>query len=156
MRFLKVLLVGAALLLSACATSKSATQADATAREQQILARVDLLLERYAKNDQAGVIAMVDTRNFLFLGTDFSEKIRSVAELKSLMDRDFQQWGTANFTDRRDTDVRVEGNLASVYFLFTFSASSGPSLPVRMTTTWRQVNGEWLLTQSSNALPPRI
>jgi hypothetical protein len=51
--------------------------------------------------------------------------------------------------------VRVGGDLATAVFTLTFSAGSGPSLPVRLCTTWHKVKGEWMLTQSASAIPPQ-
>jgi hypothetical protein len=56
----------------------------------------------------------------------------------------------------RDFDVRTDGTLATANFVFTFEPASGPKLPIRGTTTWRKVKGEWLLTQSTSALPPQF
>ena len=72
------------------------------------------------------------------------------------MDRDFQQWGTAAFSDVRDMDVRVGNDLATAIFTVNFSMSSGPSLPLRLSTTWHKINGEWMLTQSASAIPPKV
>lgn len=64
----------------------------------------------------------------------------------------FAQWGAAKFTDVRNTDVRVQGDLATAYFVVTFSSANGPTLPIRLCTTWHKVIGQWLLTQSANAV----
>jgi len=149
----KMLSIATLALTSACATQpKVAHEAEAT---QDIARRVQLLLDRYSRNDQAGVVAMLDPETFTMLGTSFNEKVRSQSELRAFMDRDFAQWQSASFTDARDFDVRSDGTLATAYFVVTFKAGSGPTLPVRLTTTWHKVDGEWLLTQSSSALPPQ-
>ena len=131
----------------------AAQGAELSAREQEILARANELLARYQANDQAGVIAMLDER-FLIQGTNFDENIRTPADLRQLMTRDFTQWGSARFYDVREVDVRRAGKLATAYFVFTFKAAQGPEVPIRMCTTWVKKGGAWLLTQSSNALPP--
>ena len=150
----KVLWFAAFCLLTACATPKPAKFDQAS--EQELIQRVQLLLDRYARNDQAGVVAMLDSERLTILGTSFEEKVKSPSELRSLMDRDFAQWQTARFTDVRDVDVRGDGSLATVYFITTWQAGNGPSIPLRITTTWRKVAGEWMLAQSSNSLPPRF
>jgi hypothetical protein len=150
----KVLVFAAFCLLTACATPKTA-KVDA-ASEKEVMQRVQLLLDRYARNDQAGVVAMLDPAGITMLGTSFDEKIKSPAELRALMERDFAQWQTAKVSDVRDVDVRGDGTLATVYFLMTWQAGDGPGVPIRLTTTWHRVNGEWLLTQSASALPPRF
>jgi SnoaL-like protein len=153
MRLLPRVFLSAVLLLSACATTPPAGNADPAAAEQQIRQRVDSLLYRYAENDQPGVVALLDTERFVILGSDLAETVRTPEQLRSLMSRDFEQWGKASYSDVRDVDIRVDGNLATAYFVLTWSVGkSGPTLPIRLCTTWRKVNGEWLLTQSANAV----
>jgi len=147
----RFLAIAAIAVLSACATT--AGKSDPTS-EQQVLQRAQLLLDRYARNDQAGVVAMLDPQRVTLLGTGFNEKVQSPADLRALMDRDFAQWQSARFTDVRDADIRSDGALATAWFTVTFAAGAGPTLPLRMFTTWRKVDGEWLLTQSGTALPP--
>ena len=153
MRLLSRFLAMTALaMFSVYATA--AGKADSAPADEQVMQRVHLLLDRYARNDQAGVIAMLDPERITILGTGFDEKVSSPADLRVLMDRDFAQWQSATFTDIRDVDVRTHGKLATAFFVVTFSAAQGPSLPLRMFTTWRRVDGEWLLTQSGTAIPP--
>jgi len=153
MRPLKAVCVLSVLLLvSACASTPPAAKVDRAAAEQEIMKRVDSLLYRYSQNDQPGVLAMLDPDRLTVFGSNLTEIIRSSDQLRGLMTRDFEQWGSASFSDVRDVDVRVEGNLATAYFVLTFSAARGPTLPIRFSTTWRKVNGEWLLTQSANSV----
>ena len=147
--------VGVVLLLAGCASAPSANKVAPTAAENAVKQRVDLMLGRYARNDQVGVIAMLDPQRFTLLGTNLNEKVSSPSELRSLMDRDFQQWGTVAFSEVRDMDVRVGNDLATAMFTVNFSMSSGPSLPLRLSTTWHKINGEWMLTQSASAIPPQ-
>jgi hypothetical protein len=151
----QVCALGVVLLLAACASVPPAAKVDPAAAEAAVKQRVDLLLSRYARNDQVGLIALLDPQKFTMLGTNFNEKISSPAELRSMMDRDFQQWQTVSITDVRDMDVRVGSDLATAVFAMTFSLGTGPTLPVRLCTTWRKVKGEWLLTQSASAIPPQ-
>ncbi len=151
----QTIVLGAALLLAACASAPPASKVDPAAAEKAVKQRVDLLLSRYARNDQVGVVAMLDPERFVMLGTNFNEKMSSPSELRSQMDHDFSAWGSVAFTDVRDMDVRVGSDLATAMFTMTFSAGSGPSLPIRLTTTWHKVNGEWMLTQSASAIPPQ-
>jgi hypothetical protein len=153
MRLLPRILVFATLLLAACATPK--TTAWDPAAEKEVLQRAELLLDRYSRNDQAGVVALLDAERFHLVGTGFGETIATPAELRALMERDFSQWGSASFKDIRDVDVRSDGRTGTVYLTFTFAAGGGPSLPIRFTSTWRKVNGEWLLAQAMSAVPPR-
>lgn len=125
-----------------------------SAAEQEITARVQELLRRYETNDQTGVIDMLDSR-FVMLGTNFNERIETHEQLRSLMSNDFAQWGSARFTDVRDLDIRTAENLATVYFTMTFQADSGPTMPIRMFTTWTKSGGRWKLAQSASALPPQ-
>jgi hypothetical protein len=148
----RLLAICSIAMLSACATTAGRTNPDS---EQQVMQRAQLLLDRYARNDQAGVIALLDPERITILGTGFNEKVQSAADLRALMDRDFAQWQSAKFTDVRDVDLRSDGALATAYFTVTFSAGTGPTLPLRMFTTWRKVDGEWLLTQSGTAIPPQ-
>ena len=151
----QVCAIGVVLLLAGCASAPATNKANPAAAEKAVKQRVDLMLSRYARNDQVGVVDMLDPQRFTLLGTNFNEKVSSPSELRSLMDRDFQQWGTASISDVRDMDVRVGNDLATAMFTMTFSMGSGPSLPVRLCTTWHRVNGEWMLTQSASAIPPQ-
>jgi hypothetical protein len=153
--FTQVCLIGAVLLLAACTSAPTARPVDTAAAEKAVTQRVDLLLSRYARNDQVGVVAMLDPVRFVMLGTNFNERMSTPAELRSQMDHDFSAWQSVAFTDVRDMDVRVGSDLATAVFTMTFSAGGGPSLPVRLCTTWHKVNGEWMLTQSSSAIPPQ-
>jgi hypothetical protein len=146
--------ITALVLLTACATSGYPSK-HAAGNEPAIMQRAQLLLDRYARNDQAGVIALVDPERLTIIGTGVDEVVKSPADLRALMDRDFKQWQSATFTDMREMDVRSNGNLATAHFLVTFAAAHGPSVPLRMFTTWHRVNGEWLLTQCGTAIPPQ-
>jgi len=81
-----------------------------------------------------------------------SEFVRTPDQFRALMSRDLSQWKTAKFSDVRNTDVRSGGTLATAFFVVTFSAENGPTIPIRLCTTWHKVNGEWLLAQSWNAV----
>ena len=155
-RFSRILLIFALGMLAACASAPQSAKVDPATAEKEVAQRVTVLLDRYVRNDQAGVVAMLDPERLVILGTSFEEKVKSPADLRALMDRDFSQWSTASYSDVRDVDARVDGALATVYFVMNWQAANGPNVPIRMTTTWRKVNGEWLLTQSSSALPPRF
>jgi hypothetical protein len=148
----RILTLAALAMLGGCATTASQP---AAAGEGEVMQRAQLLLDRYARNDQAGVVAMLDPERVTILGTGFDETVKTVADLRALMDRDFAQWQSAKFTDVRDVDVRSDGTLATAFFTVTFSAAQGPSLPLRMFTTWRSVDGAWMLTQSGTAIPPQ-
>jgi len=149
MRTARWLPLAAACLISACATSP-ATKSTAD-EEARIEARVQDLLNKYSANDQAGIAALLDPQ-LTILGSQINEKIRTPEQLKALMTSDFRQWGSARFTSVRDMDVRVGNDLATAYFLMSFQAGQNPSIPVRVTTTWRKRDGEWYLTQSANSV----
>jgi hypothetical protein len=149
--FPKILLIATIALTSACATQSKMTHDAAP----EVMQRAQLLLDRYSRNDQAGVVAMLDPGYFTLLGTNLNEKVASQSELRTFMDRDFAQWQSASFTDLRDVDVRSDGTLASAWFVVTFKAANGPSVPVRLSTTWHKVEGEWMLTQCASAIPPQ-
>jgi len=153
MRALKtVCLVALVLLVPACTTT-SPTRSDPAAAEKEIMQRVDSLLHRYASNDQAGVVALLDPQRFTIMGSELNEVIDTPEELRGLMSRDFAQWGAASYSDVRNIDVRVSGQMATAYFVISWTVGKdGPTLPLRLCTTWRKVNGEWLLTQSANAV----
>jgi len=154
MRPISKVLLFTTLALSACSSAPPVMKADPAAAEREIMQRVDSLLYRYSQNDQAGVLAMLDPERFTIFGSAQSEVIHTTEEMRGLMSRDFAQWQTATFSDVRQVDVRSDGTLATAYFTVTFSAGGGPTLPIRLCTTWRKVNGEWLLTQSANAVLP--
>jgi hypothetical protein len=141
--------LAAACLISACATTPSP---EVAAREEaRVTARVQELLNKYETNDQAGVIALLDTK-ITILGSALTESIRTPDELKALMSKDFAQWGKTRFTDVRNMDVRVGADLATAWFLFSFQVGDQPSIPIRLATTWHKRDGEWYLTQSANSV----
>jgi hypothetical protein len=149
-RFLAVTFIA---MLSACAATPG--QPNDPTTEQEVMQRARLLLDRYGRNDQAGVVAMLDPARFTLLGTGPNERVTTTGDLRGLMDRDFAQWQSAKFTDVRDVDVRSDALLATAHFTVTFAAAQGPSLPLQMFTTWRKVDGQWMLTQSGTAIPPQ-
>jgi hypothetical protein len=138
-----------------CATVGKAGPSPAPEETQrQIAARVQALLDAYAANDQAGVLALVDSRGgFVMYGSDVSEVVHDAAGLKQMMDNDFKLWHTARFGPVAGLDVRAGGALATAFFHVPFSVGAQPPLTVRITTVWRNVDGAWLLTQSANTVP---
>jgi hypothetical protein len=138
----------AVCLISACATAPSAKSS--VDEEAHVQARVQELLNKYEANDSAGVIALLDPK-ITILGSSLRETIRTPEQLKALMARDFGQWGKARFTDVREMDVRIGGELATAWFLFSFQLADQPSIPIRLATTWHKRDGEWYLTQSANS-----
>jgi hypothetical protein len=153
----QVCVVGIVLLLAACASAPPAPAAktDPAVAEKEVTQRVNLLLTRYASNDQVGVIAMLDPGKFTLLGTNLGEGAHSASELREFMDRDFGQWKTVAITNLRDMDMRVDGSMATAFFTVSFAAGGGPAVPVKLFTTWHKINGEWMVTQSASALPPQ-
>jgi hypothetical protein len=141
-----------ALALAACASAPQAGRSDPAAVEKEIRQHVDSLLYRYSQNDQPGVLAMLDPTGFTISGSDLSEVVRTPEQLRALMSRDFSQWKSATFSEVRDFDVRADDALATAFLVFTYSVEGGPSMPIRLCTVWRKVDGEWRLTQSSNAV----
>lgn len=149
MRTARWLPLAAACLISACATAPSPkSTADEEAR---VAARVQELLNKYEANDEAGVVALLDTK-VTILGSSLGETIHTPDELKALMARDFSQWGKARFTNVHDMDVRVGGDLATAWLVFSFQLGDQPSIPIRLATTWHKRDGEWYLTQSANSV----
>ncbi|HEX7324776.1 MAG TPA: hypothetical protein VF292_05435 [Rhodanobacteraceae bacterium] len=65
-------------------------------------AAVHTLLDDYARNDQHAVVALLDPDGFTVYGSDASEMVRTVAELRDLMTADFRLWRTASFALIRD------------------------------------------------------
>ncbi len=150
--FLRVALATLLLCLCACTTAPAPAKPDPAADEKAVMQRVETLLYRYGANDQPGVMAMLDPQGFTVFGSNMAEFVRTPDQLRSLMSRDLSQWKSATFSDVRSTDVRTSGTLATAFFVVTFSAENGPTIPIRLCTTWHKVNGEWLLAQSWNAV----
>ena len=141
----------AASSMAACSTQRP-LQADRSA-QAAVHERVDELLRRYAANDEDGVAAMLDPRHIAIYGSDASEVVHSVDELRQLMRNDFALWGTASFGAIQDFDFRTDGTLATTFFSVPFTPGPMQPLQVRFSMTWRNVDGQWLLTQSANAVP---
>ncbi len=140
-----------ALTVAACSTQRtmpSERSADAAVHE-----RVEELLRRYAANDQNGVLAMLDPQQITFYGSDVSEVIHSADEVRQLMRNDFALWGTASFGAVQDFDFRTDGTMATTFFSVPFTPGTMHPVQVRFAMTWRNVDGQWLLTQSANAVP---
>lgn len=150
---LAILLAGVSLAACTHAPRPAPVAVDASNDEQTLRARVSELLARYAANDQAGVVAMLDPVRFTIWGSDLAEVADTEQELRALMDSDFRMWGTAQFTEVREFDSRSDGRLATANFVMSFSASGGPAIPVRLTTTWRKVDGVWRMTQCVSSVP---
>jgi hypothetical protein len=141
----------AASSMAACSTQRP-LQADRSA-QAAVHERVDELLRRYAANDEDGVAAMLDPQHIAIYGSDASEVVHSVDELRQLMRNDFALWGTASFGAIQDFDFRTDGTLATTFFSVPFTPGPMQPLQVRFSMTWRNVDGQWLLTQSANAVP---
>jgi len=148
----RVALATLLLCLSACTTAPPTAKADLAADQKAVMQRVETLLYRYGNHDEPGVLAMLDPQGFSVYGTNLPELVKTPDQLRALMSRDLSQWKSASFTDFRSADVRTSGTLATAFLVVTFTAENGPSMPIRLCTTWRKVNGEWLLTQSWNAV----
>jgi hypothetical protein len=138
-----------ALVVSSCATPPSRSESDTS----MIVQRVGELLARYASNDQEGVISMLDTSGFTLYGSDVAELVRTPAGVRELMTNDFALWQTAKFEAIQDLDVVLQGAVATAYFHVPLSVGGRPPILVRISTTWRRVDGEWLLAQSANTVP---
>lgn len=149
MRTAHWLLLAAACLISACATAPASRFT--SDEEAHVQARVQELLNKYEANDQAGVVALLDTK-ITILGSALAETIRTPQELTALMTRDFRQWGKAKFSDVRGMDIRIGDDLATAWFTFSFQPGEQPSIPIRLATTWHKRDGEWYLTQSANSV----
>jgi len=149
MRTVRWLPLAAACLMSACA---SAPAAKSSARDEaRIAARVQELLNKYEADDQAGVLALLDSK-ITILGSSLTETIHTPEQLKALMSRDFGQWGKTRFTNVHDMDVRIGDDLATAWLVFSFQVGEQPSIPIRLATTWHKRDGEWYLTQSANSV----
>jgi hypothetical protein len=69
-------------------------------------------------------------------------------------DRRFALWRSAKISDVRDLDERNGEQLAKAFFVASFYPGGNPNpMPVHFATTWRNVNGQWLATQSENSVP---
>ena len=144
-------------LLPACATTSAppAAAPSALVARAAVMTRLQDFMNRYEQNDQAGVIALLDKREFTILGGSIMEKARTPDEVKALMTRSFEMWKSARFTDIRDIDPRVGTDLATVSFLFSFTGGDGYTIPIRVVTAWRKDAGEWYLTQCASWMPER-
>ena len=119
----------------------------------RVIHRINEFLQCYAKNDQEGVLALLDPVEFLIFGSDISEIVTSTDSLRTMMVNDFALWQSAEFGAIENLNIRCVGDLATAFFHVPFSAAGGPAIRVRVCMTWRYVSGEWLLTQSANTVP---
>lgn len=138
-----------AFAVSACATRVTQAESDRAA----VTGRVAELLARYASNDQAGVLSMLDRSGFTVYGSDAAELVRTPAAVRELMTNDFALWKAARFGQIRDLDLFVQGAVATAYFHAPLSIDGRPPVLVRFSTTWRKAEGEWFLVQSANTVP---
>jgi hypothetical protein len=131
-----------------------AARADGPARERAAVeARVRSLLDAYAANDAAAVLALVDPNGFIVYGSDVSEVVTSAEGLKQMMADDFRLWGSAHFGAPSTLDIRQGKDLATAFFHVPFTAGKRPPILLRVSSVWRKVNGTWLLTQFANTVP---
>jgi hypothetical protein len=146
-------LVCAAFAILFAASSGCASLQPKKTPDAQLRARAEQLLTRYAANDPDAVVAILDPREFTLYGSDSSEIVHTVSELRELMHSDFALWGTAKFGAIEHFDARSDGNLATTYFSAPFFPGNMGPIPVRFCMTWRRADDQWLLTQSANAVP---
>jgi hypothetical protein len=138
-----------ALAVSSCGTRSPESESD----RAEVTQRVARLLTLYASNDQEGVLSMLDRSSFTLYGSDAAELVRTPAAVCELMTNDFVLWKTARFGEIQDLDLFLQGAVATAYFHAPFSVSDRRPILVRFSTTWRKVEGEWLLIQSANTVP---
>lgn len=115
--------------------------------------RIQELLSAYAANRSDRVLAMLDPKGWVIFGSDVAEIVRSNSALLEMMRADFMLWKTAAITNLRDLNIQTDGALASAMFHVDFSAGGRSPVPVRFCTTWRRVNGAWMLSQCANTVP---
>jgi hypothetical protein len=150
MTYSRFLAIPVALALASCASTTSRSAPDARNMVQQ---QVEKLLDAYAANNPAGVLALLDQHGFVMYGSDVAEVVHTPAQLRQLMTDDFALWKTARFGALANVDIRVEGDAASAFFDVPFSAGGRSPVTVRFGTTWRYDAGHWVLMQSSNTVP---
>ena len=138
-----------ALLLSCAGVPAPAPSRD------ELAGRVRELLDRYAANDQEGVLAMMDPSGFVLYGSDLAEVVRSPADLRAMMRDDFRLWGSARFGAPTDLDIRMSAELATATFHAPFTVGANPAVVVRFSTTWQRRPDGWHLVQSANTVPTR-
>src|SRR4051812_45679705 len=102
-----------AVSLAGCSTAPPKSVAGS---EQEIMGRVEALLDRYAANDQKGVIAMLDPNRITIFGSDLKEVVKTNDAVSRLMTDDFTLWHSAKFSDVRDVDVRMSDRMATTFF----------------------------------------
>jgi len=152
LQLFRFILINAALVaLAACETASPGPAGPS--ERQQVAARVDELLGRYAANDQDGVVGMIDQQEFTMYGSDRSEIVHNAGELRQFMTDDFTLWQKAAIGAVQDLDIRIDRNLATAFFHVPFSAGGRPPVVVRFSTTWKRIGQQWFLTQSANAVP---
>jgi len=143
----------AALALFIATSSGCTSLQSKSAVEGQLRTRAEQLLTRYAANDPDAIVAILDPREFTLYGSDSSEIVHTVSELRELMRNDFALWGTARFGAIEHFDSRSDGTLATTYFSAPFFPGNSGPIPVRFCMTWRRTGDQWLLTQSANSVP---
>lgn len=145
-----------AAMLIACFCATSASAQETTHEDVMLRAQVFELLDAYARNDQAAVLALLDRDSLDVYGSDVSEHAVGVEAFLEMMDADHALWsgtGRVEFGSMNDISVRMHGDLATVFFNTPFRVGETPQLTVRFATVWLRKNGRWLLTQSASAVP---
>lgn len=111
------------------------------------------LLHGYASHDQRAVTDLFDPRGFSACGSDASEIVKAVPEVRKLMDADLRRWRTARFGAIRDCPMASNGKRATAHFQGRLSVGGQPSILARFSTTWRSASSAWRLGPSANTVP---
>ncbi len=151
-----------AVLLSSCALACGSAPCPAAAPAAPAVAvdetaairdRVRALLASYAGNDVEAVLRLCDLDQIAIYGSDVSEVARGADAVRQMMADDFKLWGSAQFGEPRELEVRQGGDLATAFFNVPFRAGGQKELVVRVATVWHKEGGAWRLTESSNTVP---
>lgn len=145
--------LGMGLLALAGTCQASGSTLPAVHHASGLEGRIQALLSAYAANRSDQVLAMLDPQGWVVFGSDVAEIVRSNSALLEMMQADFALWKTAAISNIRDLNIQTDGTLASAMFHVDFSAGGRPPIPVRFCTTWRQIEGTWMLSQCANTVP---
>ncbi|KAA6187431.1 nuclear transport factor 2 family protein [Thiohalocapsa marina] len=124
---------------------------------EQVLSTVQDFLDRYAKQDLEGCLALFSsTKPILVFGTNADEVVSGIEPLRANLVKDFSNLSNIRWGERRKLHVECEGDLASLLIELPISYESDGAenrALFRYALTLNREGGEWKIRAGMASVP---